>query len=263
MERLVIPAFLTDGVEDTPSLYHAVALASDSDEISCTTYDCSDKACTCNATYSPVCTCNSQCKDCSDCTDVPAPPEGMITSVTSTATTVTMVYASISGAASYEIAYRRTDVTGTAIYVDNGKRLSYTIEGLDPDTSYTVNYRGVSSSGNAGPFTTGREIKTKRAFTRFDWTYAGLDLSTGRPIRGDEKEAGLGVCVTADEWNELVDLVNEVKGTSIDHVSRGAIISAAVVNKVANALGVTRVYSDDPITADFFNRLRSAYNSLG
>lgn len=269
MEKLFIPSFLTVEVENTGSLYQASTLASDSDEISCYAYDCADSACTCNATYSPHCSCDSQCSDsCSSdspCTDTP-PSTGRITSVTSTATTITMRYTGIPGATSYEIAYRRTDVIGTAIYVSNGDRLSYTITGLDSETSYTVNYRGVSSSGNPGDFLeSGVEIMTQKAFTPFDWTYAGLDLSRSPPAKvyGAAKKQGLGVYVTADEWNGLADLVETAAGASIPRVSPGDPISRAVVNGMAKALGVSTVGVNAPLSAAFFNDLRAAYNALG
>lgn len=94
----------------------------------------------------------------------------------------------------------------------------------------------------------------------FDWTYAGRDPTTNARISGATKRSGLVACITADEWNELVDAVNKAKGTSISHVSKGAIANArSVVNPVAKALGVT---IPNGFSASFFNSLRTEANEL-
>lgn len=99
-------------------------------------------------------------------------------------------------------------------------------------------------------------------FEPFDWTYAGLNSSTGNRVSGSTKLQGYGLYVTAVEWNELVGKVNEVCGTSIGTVKSGNAISATVVNQVATALGVTKVSQGSPIRASFFNSLRTAYNNI-
>lgn len=100
------------------------------------------------------------------------------------------------------------------------------------------------------------------SFTEFDWTYAGLN-SNGNAVRGSTKRSGLGIYVTAAEWNELAELVTEVTGKSVSTVRSGQLISASIVNTMARALGVSQVSSGRAITASFFNDLRSAYNALG
>lgn len=100
------------------------------------------------------------------------------------------------------------------------------------------------------------------SFTRFDWTYAGLDVN-GNVVYGSTKRSGLGIYVTAAEWNELAALVRNETGKSVSTVNSGRTISASVVNTMAKALGVPQVSSGSPITASFFNNLRSAYNALG
>lgn len=96
----------------------------------------------------------------------------------------------------------------------------------------------------------------------FNWTYAGADPATERPIYGDEKESGLKIYITAPEWNELVDLVDAATGSNIPYVDSGDSISAVTVNKVAKALGVSTVSPGKVIKASFFNSLRTAYNSI-
>ena len=196
------------------------------------------------------------------CSDTPAVTKpstsGSITVTGTTSDSITIRMSSIARADYYEIAYRKPSDT-TANY-EISYPLTHTITGLDPNTSYIVNYRGVNSGGD-GPFMSpGVTVKTKAA-TPFDWTYAGMN-GTGAPIYGVTKQSGYGIYVTADEWNELAGLVSDVTGKSVATVSSGTAISAAIVNTMARALTVSTVSAGDEITADFFNRLRSAYNAL-
>lgn len=94
----------------------------------------------------------------------------------------------------------------------------------------------------------------------FDWTYAGRDPTTNARITGATKRSGLVACITADEWNRLVDGVNQRKGTSISHVQKGAIAnSKSVVSSVSKALGIS---VPSGFSAAFFNQLRTAVNNL-
>lgn len=189
---------------------------------------------------------------------------GSITSYSTTSDSITIHYTSISKATSYEIVYR-IDGQSTLYTAGTTSALSFTITGLSPQTKYVVNYRGVNGYGNGAFMATGKTITTDRAFTPFDWTYAGLDPTTGIKVSGSTKTAGYGLYVTAAEWNQLAELVNDFYGTSVAAlVSPGQTISASIVNPLAKKLGVTTVTGGSTtITADFFNRLRSAYNALG
>lgn len=228
------------------------------------TSDCStDGACSPDCSSDGVCTKDSCSSDgvCSDTPSVTRPTDTgsmSVTNVTSSSVTVRMT--KISRADYYEIAYRPT-TTYDASYVITSS-LSYTITGLSPSTAYVINYRGVNSAGD-GPFmSSGVTATTLSDFTPFDWTYAGLNAN-GSPVSGTVKRAGLGVYVTAAEWNELAGLVSSATGKSVSTVSRGSPISATVVNTMARALGVGTVSRGAPISASFFNQLRSAYNALG
>lgn len=145
-------------------------------------------------------------------------------------------------------------------YTASASSMTKTFSGLTPGTAYVANVRfyGVGMPWWGGEsFTTEGET----ALTPFNWTWAGLN-SGGEPIAGTEKRAGLGIYVTAKEWNELTGLVGAATGAELETVGPGDLISAAVVNTVAQALGMDTVSPGDPVSADFFNRLRTAYNAL-
>lgn len=250
------------------------------------TSDCStDGACSSDCSSDGGSFCNTDTSDCSTdgscgsdgvcsrdscssdgvCSDVPSvtrPTDtGSLSVVSVTSNSVTIRLTKISRADYYEIAYRPT-TTYSAAYVKTFS-LSYTITGLSPNTTYVINYRGANSAGD-GPFmSSGVTTTTLSDFTPFDWTYAGLDAD-GNPVAGSVKRAGLGIYVTAAEWNELARLVSSATGKSVSTVSRGLPISGTVVNTMARALGVGTVTADSTeISAAFFNNLRAAYNALG
>lgn len=225
--------------------------------------DCStDGACTSDG----ICSKDSPCSDCSDCSDTPKVPlpAGNITSTSSTDSTITIRFAKISGAVGYQVAIRMESVSGSAITYNIGNNTSYTFTGLAPDTAYVVNYRGIDSDGDYGSYITpsGPTVRTKKAFTKFNWTYAGKTVN-GVLVNGSTKTAGLVVYVTADEWNELAELVRDVTGSTVSRVTSGTTITASIVNTAARALGVSTVTKNvTEISASFFNRLRNAYNNL-
>lgn len=207
--------------------------------------------------------CSDTCSSDGVCSDTPAvvkpSASGSITVVSTTSDSITIRMSSIARADHYEIAYRRPSDT-SALYED-AYSLTYTITGLAASTTYVINYRGVNSGGR-GPFMSSAvTTKTKSAATSFSWTYAGLN-SAGVPVRGSTKMAGYGIYVTADEWNELAELVSEVTGSGVARVTSGDTITAAVVNTMASALGIRAVSRESTISASFFNRLMNAYNAL-
>lgn len=174
--------------------------------------------------------------------------------------------------------YVRAGITKDRFTVGNVSSITGIIDyknapssGTSTTVSRTISYNpgtyifwGFTETKLGGYWPTGSSVTVtvEPEFVPFDWTYEGLD-EAGDPVRGTTKKAERGVYVTASEWNELVDLVNNVKGKSIAHVKQGALISATAVNKVASALGVRQVSAGDEMTAAFFNSLRTAYNALG
>lgn len=246
-----------------------IADASDcsTDSSFCTadTSDCStDGSCGSDGVCSSDGVCRTDsCSSDGVCSDTPAVTKpsssGYITVTDVAASYITIRMTSIARADYYEIAYRRPSES-TASY-EISYSLTHTITGLDPSTTYIINYRGVNSGGD-GPFmSSGVTVTTKANIMPFNWTYSGRN-SSGDPVYGAAKRSGYGIYVTADEWNELSDRVSDMTGASVRIVLSGTPISAAIVNTAARALGVGTVSSGDVITASFFNALRSAYNSL-
>lgn len=258
-----LPSFLLDAVNETSLAANGIQRSGCIGDV--TAEDCNqDSACTSDGGCSLDNPC-SDCSDkpCSDCSDIPTRlPAGSITSVFATDTTITIHMASISGAVKYQVAIRLESVTGNAV-VYTTTSTSYTFRNLDPDTTYVVNYRGVDSSGRVGDYmSSGKTVTTKPAFTKFDWTFAGV-TANGVPVSGSTKTSGLGIYVTADEWNELAGLIKDVTGNGVTTVSSGDTITAAIVNTAAKALGVATVTKNvTEISAAFFNGLRTAYNNL-
>ena len=194
----------------------------------------------------------------------PPTAAGTLTLISRTSTSVSLRLKSIPKATYYVTVYRKTSesVAPSSNYAETTS-LSWTVYSLSPNTSYVFNYRGFNDDG-AGPYMSpGLTVTTLPEVTAFDWTYAGLD-DDGSIVYGPEKLSGYnGMYVSADEWNELADLVSEKTGKYVEKVSPGTLISAYIVNTMASALGVSRVYSEETvITGDFFNKLRSAYNNL-
>ena len=97
---------------------------------------------------------------------------------------------------------------------------------------------------------------------QFVWTCGGVDDEENL-INGPNKVAGLRIYVTADEWNSLVNFINN-SGVTLQSasVSKGDKISASVVNLVATAVKVENVTQKTRITAAFFNLLREKANDL-
>lgn len=277
-------ALSIDGLVDIPESLSSLSVSDISStacewctEIACETSamvcgECTGQGCTgqCSAAECGECgvcqsacqdSCQTSCQGCqSSCESEQGPTTyGSITSISATSSSISITYTSISGATWYQVAYRRSSESD-ATYIMNGTSLSCTIEGLDPSTEYVVNYRGATATV-FGPFMpSGKSIVTSGS--EFNWTYAGINPSTGAPVAGSEKQSGLGVYVTADEWNELVALTNTKRGTSVPYVSAGQSISASRVNLLATALGVSSVAQGTPIGASFFNALKNTYNYL-
>lgn len=176
---------------------------------------------------------------------------------------VNVVLKSISGADLFRVKYWEAGKDESqAEYSDWYIRRTFIVDGLRPNTTYHFRSQGKNDDGEGAESPDYYSYTTpEKIFTPFDWTYAGLSES-GSLVYGSTKRAGLGMYVTAAEWNELAALVEDVTGNSVTHVSSGATISAATVNTMASVLGVSRVSVGDEITAGFFNRLRSAYNGL-
>lgn len=206
--------------------------------------------------------CGSDCSDsCPDCSDTPKKRSSIsVSDITYNSATIRITR---NDASTIRLIVREDGGSQSTI-LDTGNTsigqptASHTVTGLSPSTTHAYNLWD-----DIGGWIGTMYFKTAAApFTRFNWTYAGLD-SNGSLVYGSEKLSGLGVYVTAAEWNDLADLVEDVTGQSVTRVSVGTTISATIVNTMASALGASRVSVGSEITAGFFNRLRSAYNGLG
>lgn len=186
----------------------------------------------------------------SDCSDAPKRRSSIsVTNITHNGATVKITK---NDASTIHVVVREDDGSQTTIW-DTGNisitqpTASHALTGLTPSTTYAYNLWD-----DIGGWVGTMYFKTSPPpFTRFNWTYAGLD-SNGSLIYGSEKLSGLGIYVAAWEWNDLADLVEDVTGKSVTRVSSGTTISARIVNTMASALGVSTVSTGDPITANFF-----------
>lgn len=97
---------------------------------------------------------------------VQVPPKGTIVSTSSTSNSITLVGSAVSYATYYQFAIKY----GTTTYYHTSTSSTYTFTSLDPDgtiplspnTSYTVNYRGMNEDAD-GSYTTGKSVTTLAA----------------------------------------------------------------------------------------------------
>lgn len=97
---------------------------------------------------------------------VQVPPKGTIVSTSSTSNSITLVGSAVSYATYYQFAIKY----GTTTYYHTSTSSTYTFTSLDPggtiplspNTSYTVNYRGMNEDAD-GLYTTGKSVTTLAA----------------------------------------------------------------------------------------------------
>lgn len=146
-------------------------------------------------------------------------------------------------------------------------KFSTTVTGLSPGTKYLANiaYHTVAQAEGSQwhsdpiPFTTlGSGGGTSRPK---NWSWNSV-VEKGEPIQ-----------ISARDWNAFCDRINEFReydGKSaydFTYVYKGDAISASIVNEARSAINgistsatITRVYSGDLITADYFNGIAWALN---
>lgn len=175
-DLIKVPSFLAAKATElgiSPRCSFCVEVACETDAMACG--QCSGQSCSgqCTSAECGQCgscergqcgSCQSSCQGCQTTCEVliqESPlPGGSITNISSTATSITIRYSGVSGADWYQVVYRKANESALS-YIANAKNLSCVITGLEPNTSYTVNYRAVSSSGMFGDFASGRTISTK------------------------------------------------------------------------------------------------------
>lgn len=89
---------------------------------------------------------------------------GSLSISSKTATSISVRLTRIDKATSYEIIYRSEDGDVDYAYTSS---TSYTISGLKPNTTYTINYRGINSSSEGPYMSTGVNVTTEKLITDY------------------------------------------------------------------------------------------------
>ncbi|MPM01431.1 hypothetical protein SDC9_47671 [bioreactor metagenome] len=277
---------IPESLASKSSLLDATFLSSCSDWCSETCGTTSESGCDCNAEGCLTCqsaceascqyVCESACQDCQTAceTSTQNPSGGATLALTGGINILVWTISGLSKAFTTDNGYVRAGITSNQFTVGGVSSITGIVDyksatssggtSVNQSTTFdpgTYTFWGFVETASGGYWPAGTATVTVSAET-FNWTYAGTNISTGNPVTGSTKTSGLGIYVSASEWNSLVAKVNSKLGTSISSVSSGQSISAARVNLVASALGVSTVSSGSTISAAFFNALRSAYNSL-
>lgn len=181
-----------------------------------------------------------------------------------TATSLTFTRGSVTGAASYYV-YLDGNYWGTA------PSTSFTVTGLNPNTSYTVGIGAVNADGAVSASTSlTRTTLSDRPdnWTGFDWIVSGANFydynsstSTGYPI-------------TAVSWNSFTSRINEFRtykslsSYSFTTVSSGTSFSATYINQAItaiNAMGFSQsavTSGTTTISASIFQTMKNNLNSI-
>lgn len=261
-----LPLFLLDAVNVASSVANGMQRSGCIGDV--TAEDCNqDSACTSDGVCSsdkPCSDCSDNPTPCSDCSDKPSytAPSFSVDNITDAGFRVSV--STVGWTTQYRVFVRYSNDSTSSVFdqlYTKASSFAVTVSALEPNTKYTVNVCAFTSA-TVSAWAGAQTVTTKQAFTRFDWTYAG-QLEDGTLVIGNEKTVGLGIYITADEWNELAGLIQSTTGSSVSTTTPGSYITAAVVNTAARALGVSTVTKDvTEISASFFNRLRNAYNNL-
>lgn len=211
--------------------------------------------------------CSQSCSQgCSQSTVQPQPPTaaGTLTIYKVDVNSVTVRISAISKATGYEIVWRHSTATQIEGTMDVGSTGLHTIEGLEPETAYVINYRGYNNDG-VGPFMNTGKTFTTLSLRPDDWSWWTRVQSDGN------------IDISADEWNAFCDRINEFRdycGLTAYYfttVRRGDYISANVVNEAVWAIRNMSPPISPPsqvtpgvsyVTAAFFNGLKNALNSI-
>lgn len=158
----------------------------------------------------------------------------------------------------------RTLATGS-----NGYSGTATYAGLTPGTTYQiqgiVNYTDINNNTRTVNIYDECSTDEKPAPARpADWSWWSA-VAAGKPVN-----------ISADEWKAFYDRIDAFRIYAgqgawglYKPVSKGTVISAAIVNEVRAAIGpITTaarpkyINPGDPITADYFNSLKDFLNSV-
>ena len=195
-------------------------------------------------------------------------------SLTTTATTVTFHIDVTSGYTYYRLFIRRTDSTDMIVsgqpFYDVTEDFTYTVSGLDPNTSYTSNVYYSTNSTAAENIALGAQSITTANNTRpSNWAWT-TTVSKGAAV---PKYGESLAPITAAEWNEFCNRINlfrEYKSMSLHSftiVSRGTPMTAAIVNQAITGISAisghgTLPTPNDAISASFWQQLAAALNAI-
>lgn len=163
-----------------------------------------------------------------------------------TATSAYIYYDTIDKATSYRIAYRKstTSTATTRITTDN----PYYLSGLEPNTTYVVNYEGINDYGAGGYMSSGVSFTTKSLY----WSW---EASNGSATDSQTQAAYYAITNNGKltdfsylVWNDMCECilaVMKIKGHSWVSSSYGLTFDETLMT-----------YSDKYMTAARFNSLR-------
>lgn len=216
-----------------------------------------------------VCTWDGGCydscsSDCSDTVVTVEPPSYYVSEVTSS--TVTLVISNPDNC--YIRIFVRLSSSSSGL-VDSwiGTSSSYTrvVSGLSPKTTYVVNvgYK-TDSSSNVTTWTGATTFTTEAKERPDDWAWWSTVAK------------GSAIAITASEWNSFCGRINEFRSYmemstyAFTTITSGYLMYAWVVNQAITAIDAIdghgtlpdKVSSGDKITASFFNKLKTALNSI-
>lgn len=128
-----------------------------------------------------------------------------------TMNSIAVTISPIKNAVSYYILCRNT-TSGAEVSVTTQK-MTNTIQGLLPNTTYVLNYYGIDSYGSTGPYMpTGLTVKTKQSVEPWDW-----NISNGTATATQTRTAYAAITQKGRlsdfsylVWNDIVDKTNTV-----------------------------------------------------
>ena len=195
-------------------------------------------------------------------------------SLVATAKTVTFYIVPADGYTYYRLFFRRSDsmdmiVSGLA-FANVTESFSYVVTDLEPNTEYTANvYFSTDTTDPENIVIGAQTISTKLIGRPANWAWT-TTISKGEPI----PKYGENIApITADEWIAFcssINLFREYKLLEIysfELVSKGAPITAVIINQAINAISDISGHGDLPTqsnvtAASFWLRLAEALNAI-
>lgn len=254
-----VPEELVAAVESASGGASFYAMGCPADSSDCST----DSACISDGVCSDIAPCSDTPRPCSDTPLNPPTATGSLTIAKVGSDYIRVRISRIAKATSYEVVWRKTTTTSIEGSIDTTSTV-VTIDGLEPETEYVINYRGINDDG-IGPFMSSGKHATTLPDRPEDWEW-------WNPIR-----SGGDINISANEWNAFCERINEFRDYcgnsqySFTAVKRGDYISAAIVNQAIRAIQGMSPPTAPPgqassgttkVSAAFFNGLKNALNSI-